>query len=77
MGTVVRTDAGCNAEYLLLLAAQFSCILAVLELFIPQYDPTRRFDLHNGYTLAALLPDLYCDGDDKCVFHKGLNVAAA
>jgi GNAT superfamily N-acetyltransferase len=42
----------------------------------PHYDPTRRFYLNNGYTLAAQLPDFYCDGDDKCVFRKRLNPAA-
>jgi len=38
----------------------------------PHYEPTRRFYLHNGYTLAAQIPDFYCDGDDKCVYAKRL-----
>jgi GNAT superfamily N-acetyltransferase len=36
----------------------------------PHYEPTRRFYRHNGYTLAAQIPDFYCDGDDKCVYAK-------
>lgn len=43
----------------------------------PQYDPTRRFYLNNGYTLAAQLPDFYCDGDDKCIFRKRLTSTPA
>jgi GNAT superfamily N-acetyltransferase len=38
----------------------------------PQYEPTRRFYLNTGYTLAAQIADFYCDGDDKCVFRKRL-----
>lgn len=41
----------------------------------PHYDPTRRFYQKNGYTLAAQIPDFYCDGDDKCIFQKRLSSA--
>lgn len=43
----------------------------------PHYEPTRRFYLHNGYNLAARIPDFYSDGDDKCVFAKRLIPPAA
>lgn len=38
----------------------------------PHYDPTRRFYLKNGYTLAASIPDFYSDGDGMIVFSKRL-----
>ena len=38
----------------------------------PQYEPTRRFYLRNGYTLAAEIADFYADGDGKCVYAKRL-----
>ena len=40
----------------------------------PNYEPTRRFYLKNGYTLIATLPDYYADGDGKCIFWKRLTV---
>ncbi|MEO2087917.1 MAG: GNAT family N-acetyltransferase [Gemmataceae bacterium] len=42
----------------------------------PHYEPTRQFYLNTGYTLAAQIPDFYCDGDDKCIFRKRLSPAA-
>jgi ribosomal protein S18 acetylase RimI-like enzyme len=36
------------------------------------YDPTRRFYLATGYTVAAVLPEFYRPGDDKYVFVKDL-----
>jgi GNAT superfamily N-acetyltransferase len=37
-----------------------------------QYDPTRRFYLACGYTLAAELPDFYAPGDGKAIFLRTL-----
>jgi GNAT superfamily N-acetyltransferase len=42
----------------------------------PPYDPTRRFYLKNGYSLAAQIPDFYRDGDDKLIYAKRLTAAA-
>lgn len=39
---------------------------------LPHYDLTRRFYHQNGYTIAAVLKDYYCDGDDMVVFSKRL-----
>jgi ribosomal protein S18 acetylase RimI-like enzyme len=36
----------------------------------PHYEPTRRFYLKHGYTLAATVPDYYADGDGMVVFSK-------
>ncbi len=36
----------------------------------PHYEPTRRFYLKYGYTLAANIPDYYADGDGLVVFSK-------
>lgn len=36
----------------------------------PHYEPTRRFYLKYGYTLAASIPDYYSDGDGMTVFTK-------
>jgi ribosomal protein S18 acetylase RimI-like enzyme len=38
----------------------------------PHYEPTRRFYLKNGYTLAAQIVDFYADADDKVIFSKHL-----
>ena len=38
----------------------------------PHYEPTRRFYLKKGYTLAATIPDFYADGDGLVVFSKRL-----
>jgi ribosomal protein S18 acetylase RimI-like enzyme len=38
----------------------------------PYYEPTRRFYLKYGYTLAAQIPDYYADGDGMAVFWKKL-----
>lgn len=43
----------------------------------PQYEPTRRFYLGNGYHLAAELPDFYAPEDGKAVFLKVVGAAAA
>lgn len=40
----------------------------------PHYDPTRRFYLKNGYTLAAQIAGFYADGDDKVIYAKRLAV---
>lgn len=34
------------------------------------YEPTRRFYLKHGYTIAATIPDFYADGDGMTVFVK-------
>jgi ribosomal protein S18 acetylase RimI-like enzyme len=36
----------------------------------PKYEPTRQFYLRCGYTAAAVIPDLYADGDGMAVFLK-------
>lgn len=36
----------------------------------PKYEPTRQFYLRCGYTAAAVIPDLYADGDGMAVFTK-------
>jgi ribosomal protein S18 acetylase RimI-like enzyme len=36
----------------------------------PIYEPTRQFYLKNGYKITSVLPDYYCDGDDRVVFGK-------
>ncbi|MCE9564074.1 MAG: GNAT family N-acetyltransferase [Planctomycetes bacterium] len=36
------------------------------------YEPTRKFYLKYGYTLAAAVPDFYADGDGMAVFTKRL-----
>jgi ribosomal protein S18 acetylase RimI-like enzyme len=38
----------------------------------PHYEPTRKFYLKYGYTLAANVPDFYAEGDGLCVFSKRL-----
>jgi ribosomal protein S18 acetylase RimI-like enzyme len=38
----------------------------------PHYEPTRRFYLKHGYTLAASIADYYADGDGMAVFSKKL-----
>jgi ribosomal protein S18 acetylase RimI-like enzyme len=38
----------------------------------PHYDPTRRFYLKYGYSLAATIADYYADGDGMAVFAKKL-----
>jgi ribosomal protein S18 acetylase RimI-like enzyme len=39
---------------------------------LPQYEPTRRFYLKNGYEEEARLRDYYTDGDDEVVYRKRL-----
>ncbi len=39
---------------------------------LPQYAPTRRFYLKQGYGPAATLRDFYADGDDLVIFSKRL-----
>ncbi|MBA4065939.1 MAG: N-acetyltransferase [Isosphaera sp.] len=43
----------------------------------PLYDPTRRFYLKNGYSLAAIIPDFYADGDGMAVFSKRVSPVAS
>lgn len=38
----------------------------------PHYEPTRKFYLKYGYTLAAEVPDFYADGDGMAIFTKRL-----
>ena len=38
----------------------------------PQYDPTRRFYLSCGFTLAASLPEFYGPADSKEIYWKPL-----
>jgi GNAT superfamily N-acetyltransferase len=38
----------------------------------PRYEPTRRFYLNRGYTIAAHIPDFYCDDDGMVIFLKRL-----
>jgi ribosomal protein S18 acetylase RimI-like enzyme len=38
----------------------------------PHYEPTRRFYLKHGYTLAATIPDFYAVGDGQAIFLKRL-----
>ena len=40
---------------------------------LPNYEPTRRFYLRQGYTISAQIPDFYHDGDDKVIFWKKLS----
>jgi ribosomal protein S18 acetylase RimI-like enzyme len=47
-------------------------LLVVETSSTPHYEPTRRFYLKHGYTLAATVPDLYADGDGMVVFTKRL-----
>jgi GNAT superfamily N-acetyltransferase len=47
--------------------------LLVLETSgLPNYEPTHKFYLANGYTLEATLKDFYRDGDDLVIFTKHL-----
>ena len=47
--------------------------LLVLETSgLPNYVPTRKFYLSNGYTLEATLKDFYSEGDDLVIFTKHL-----
>jgi ribosomal protein S18 acetylase RimI-like enzyme len=39
---------------------------------LPDYEPTRRFYLKNGYDREAVLRDYYKDGDDLVIFRKRL-----
>ncbi len=39
---------------------------------LPEYEPTRRFYLRNGYDQEAVLRDYYRDGDALVVFRKRL-----
>lgn len=39
----------------------------------PRYEPTRRFYLSTGFTVAAELPDFYAPGDSKVIFRKVLS----
>lgn len=39
---------------------------------LPNYEPTRRFYLKNGYEAAATIRDFYSDGDDQVIFRKHL-----
>ena len=45
-------------------------LLVVETSSTPHYEPTHRFYLKHGYTLAATVPDLYADGDGMVVFTK-------
>lgn len=36
------------------------------------YEPTRKFYLKHGYTLAASVPDFYADGDGMAIFTRKL-----
>lgn len=59
------------------LAAEGGRLLLIETSDTTHYDPTRRFYLKNGYTLAATIPDYYADGDGMCVFAKRLAGAGA
>jgi ribosomal protein S18 acetylase RimI-like enzyme len=49
---------------------QFGRLLLIETSTTPHYEPTRRFYLKYGYTLAAQIPDYYADGDGMAVFAK-------
>jgi len=38
----------------------------------PEYELTRRFYTHIGYSIVCRIPDFYSPGDDKVVFQKRL-----
>ncbi len=48
-------------------------ILLIETSSTPHYEPTRRFYLKNGYTLAAQVADYYADADDKVIFSRRLS----
>ncbi|HSQ57900.1 MAG TPA: N-acetyltransferase, partial [Gemmata sp.] len=48
-------------------------LLLVETATLPKYEPTRRFYLKHGYTLAATIADFYADGDGMAVFAKRLS----
>ena len=39
----------------------------------PHYEPTRRFYLKHGYTVAAHIPDYYAENDGQVIFLKRLD----
>jgi GNAT superfamily N-acetyltransferase len=47
-------------------------LLVIETCTLPHYEPTRRFYLKHGYTVAAEIPDFYADDDGKVVFTKRL-----
>ena len=53
-------------------AAQGATKLYVETSGRPDYEPTRRFYLGNGYAPEAVFKDFYAPGDDKVVYGKTL-----
>jgi ribosomal protein S18 acetylase RimI-like enzyme len=47
-------------------------LLLVETATLPDYEPTRRFYIKHGYTLAATIQDYYADGDGMALFGKRL-----
>ena len=62
--------AGCGAE-----AVPDPADLGQIQRAVPQYEPTRRFYLKNGYDQEALVRDYYNDGDSLVIFRKRLDAA--
>ena len=52
--------------------AQNGRLLLIETSSTPHYEPTRKFYLKHGYTLATDIPDYYADGDGLIVFSKRL-----
>jgi ribosomal protein S18 acetylase RimI-like enzyme len=55
------------------IASKSGRLLFVETSSLPNYEPTRRFYLRRGYSLACTLPDFYADGDDLVVFGKRMD----
>jgi ribosomal protein S18 acetylase RimI-like enzyme len=55
------------------LAAAAQRVLLVETSGLPEFEPTRRFYLGNGYEQEACIRDYYDAGEDKIVFRKLLN----
>lgn len=52
--------------------AQHGRLLVVETADTPPYEPTRRFYLRRGYTVAAHVPDYYAENDGLVIFTKRL-----
>lgn len=57
-------------------AAAETRLLLIETSSLPHYEPTRRFYLKHGYTVAAEIADFYADGDDKVIFAKRIEAPA-
>jgi ribosomal protein S18 acetylase RimI-like enzyme len=54
------------------LQARHGRLLLIETSSTPIYEPTRQFYRKHGYTVCSVLPDYYCDGDDRVVFLRRL-----